>query len=608
MRSCSAVFASLLSLFVFAGCGVRTGLNLGFDAGEAGVRPDTGTRDTRPPFDGGSCRTSSDCDDGQACNGFEECRGGSCFSGPSMDCNDFIDCTVDQCVEGAGCIARPNDMLCGPGFRCDMFRGCVPFMTGCREDFECDDGRFCNGSEICDRSSGMCIAGGPPSCDDGVGCTDDACAEGFGCVSEANPDRCMPPSICDRFSGCVVRSCMGPGDCDDGDLCNGSERCGADGVCVPGTRLDCNDGNDCTVDRCVAFMGCVSFAEAEVCGDGVDNDCNGLVDCGDFSCAGRPECGCVPTSRFEIACTDGRDDDCDGAPDCMDRDCAGRPECGTCAPSEFDCLNGRDDDCDGLVDCGDFDCSGRPECGMCMPIADREINCLDMRDDDCDGRFDCSDPDCAGSMECGVCASFEFDCFNGRDDDCNGLFDCEDPACAMRPGCGCSPTSMTELRCRDGIDDDCDGNIDCADFDCRTRPVCSLDSGILRDSGPPLPDSGPLTDGGVRRELGVAACTNGLDDDRDGRVDCGDPDCTPFGAMGECCNNIDDNGDGNIDEFTCRCFDDSFCSTVGTLDQVCWLSTFSVCAPRCDFYGGDTFCMMILPTSPHCNRTTGECE
>ncbi len=609
MRTCLTVACLSLLSFTIVGCGVRTGLLVGQGGGDAGPRPDTGAFDARvdAPFDGGACRTTADCDDGRTCNGFEECAGGSCVRGPMPDCNDFIDCTTDQCVEGAGCISRPNDDLCAPGLRCDVFAGCVPLTMGCRADFECDDGRFCNGIESCDTVSGVCLSGPPMFCNDGISCTDDACVEGFGCVSDTNPDLCPAPAICDRGLGCVVRSCMIAGDCDDGDPCDGIESCGPDFQCVAGLRLDCNDGNDCTIDRCIAFMGCVSFAEAEVCNDGRDNDCNGLVDCADFACSGRPECGCIPSGPREVQCRDGRDDDCDGAVDCADRDCARTPDCGMCAPLEFDCLNGLDDDCDGLFDCADFDCSGRPECGGCTPVAPREIACLDMRDDDCDGRFDCSDPDCAGSPECGVCASDEFDCFNGRDDDCNGLVDCADPTCRMVPGCACVPSSMTEIRCADGIDDDCDGRIDCADFDCRTRPICGRDGGALRDAGP-TPDAGPPSDAGVTtRELGVAACTNGIDDDRDGRIDCADPDCTPFGAGGECCNNLDDNGDGNIDEFTCRCFDDSICTDHGSLEQVCWATTYSVCAPRCDFYGGDSFCMMIVPDSPRCNRVTGEC-
>jgi hypothetical protein len=76
--------------------------------------------------------------------------------------------------------------------------------------------------------------------------------------------------------------------------------------------------------------------------------------------------------------------------------------------------------------------------------------------------------------------------------------------------------------------------------------------------------------------------------------------------MSECCNGIDDTGDGNVDEFTCRCFDNSFCPSVGNLDQVCWTTSYSVCAPRCNFLGGTSWCQMLLPGTT-CNFMTGEC-
>ena len=143
------------------------------------------------------------------------------------------------------------------------------------------------------------------------------------------------------------------------------------------------------------------------------------------------------------------------------------------------------------------------------------------------------------------------------------------PSCDFDAAC-CRPTPEV---CNDGRDDDCDMRIDCADTDCRLFPTC-----MVRDGGVDM--------GCSMGEIGLAACTNGLDDDCDGRADCSDPDCRPFGPMAECCNGVDDNGDGQIDELTCRCFADTDCAGVGSLDQTCWATTFHVCAPRCNFYGG----------------------
>ena len=45
---------------------------------------------------------------------------------------------------------------------------------------------------------------------------------------------------------------------------------------------------------------------------------------------------------------------------------------------------------------------------------------------------------------------------------------------------------------------------------------------------------------------------------------------------------------------------------VGSLEQVCWTRTYSVCGPRCNFYGGDSFCAMLDP-SLRCQARTGQC-
>ncbi|MFO0684797.1 MAG: hypothetical protein U0234_22260 [Sandaracinus sp.] len=636
------LLAASLSLgAVGAGCGVRTGLHVTED--DTGPRADAGPRDVGFPdsaSDGGRCTSDRDCDDSLTCNGFEACVSGQCVRSSPLSCEDGVPCTADLCVEGAGCVSRPDDTLCPPNNRCVPNVGCVPTTTGCRSDIDCDDGLQCNGREVCDLSTGFCATLPPMDCSDGVSCTDDVCIEGFGCAHQANSGECSPGLVCDPMAGCQVRPCGPGGSCDDGDPCNGVEFCAADGRCQGGSPLRCDDGNACTMDFCVTGAGCVSSVTPESCRDGVDNDCNGLVDCSDFACLGRPECnvcepfesncfdgrdddcnglpdcadpacttqcGCVPTAPFEQNCFDGRDDDCNGLFDCIDPQCGPQCGCMPTAPFEQNCFDGRDDDCNGLTDCSDVICARQPGCGMtCVPTAPVEVNCLDMRDDDCNGLFDCSDPQCARTPMCGVC-TFPEVCNNGLDDDCNGLFDCEDPFCAGRdPSCPpvCTPTSRTERRCNDFVDDDCDGLLDCADPDCRNRPGCGP-----TDAGPPR-DAGPPNDGGTtpRNELGVAACSNGLDDDRDGRTDCADPDCSPFGPMGECCNGRDDNGDGNVDEFTCRCFDQSFCGGVGTLDQTCWTSSYSICAPRCNFYGGNSFCQMFLPGMPTCNAMTGECQ
>lgn len=91
------------------------------------------------------CSTSGDCDDGLYCNGIEICQNGSCVAGAPPNCADAVSCTTDACSESARqCIHTPNDAVC-------------------------DDGLFCNGTELCSAGSG-CVAGthpcGASACDE----------------------------------------------------------------------------------------------------------------------------------------------------------------------------------------------------------------------------------------------------------------------------------------------------------------------------------------------------------------------------------------------------------------------------------------------------------
>jgi hypothetical protein len=109
--------------------------------------------------------------------------------------------------------------------------------------------------------------------------------------------------------------------------------------------------------------------------------------------------------------------------------------------------------------------------------------------------------------------------------------------CGRTGALGTTDDVAAESDCSNGIDDDVDGRVDCADSDCRESSFCLA---------------------------GGENCGNGQDDDGDGAVDCADPDCRlhPLcgGPVGEDCGNErDDDGDGDVDCADADCLDAPEC-------------------------------------------------
>lgn len=112
----------------------------------------------------------------------------------------------------------------------------------------------------------------PPSCDDDIDCTIDACEDGR-CTHEADDSLC-PGERCSVMLGCVPTICTTNDECQDDDRCNGAERCdpaaGTDDGCVDAAApLDCNDGVSCTDDHCAPDTGCYHDRFDARCDDGV---------------------------------------------------------------------------------------------------------------------------------------------------------------------------------------------------------------------------------------------------------------------------------------------------------------------------------------------------
>jgi hypothetical protein len=239
----------------------------------------------------------------------------------------------------------------------------------------------------------------------------------------------------------------------------------------------------------------------EVC-DGVDDDCDDLVDLADPS---------LDPATVPLWYVDG-DGDGWGDPDRWVRDCFGPPgtvgddtDCDDADPAvnpaATEVCDGYDDDCDALVDDddpsldlgtratwhadGDADGFGHPDLARdaCAP-APGEV---------ADGA-DCNDTNAAVNPAASeVC--------NGYDDDCDGLADDGDPSV--------DPTSFAEWH----PDLDLDGFGDASS----SVAACDPPAGALADAS-------DCDDGDAAIRPGAPELCNAYDDDCDGLVDDADPD------------------------------------------------------------------------------------
>ena len=221
---------------------------------------------------------SAACDDGNACTIFEKCTSGVCQGGALATCEDGNSCTIDVCAPGAGtCSWYAKQGNCDDGNPCTFAEQCVgAFCVGTAVN--CDDANPCS-ADACDVTTGVCghtVISVATPCNDGDACTNnDACA-GMTCsgvsiaASLCSDGNVCTSDVCNPADGtCSWTAAASP--CDDGNPCTVGDACAAS-ACVSGSGALCNDNNACTLDQCNPAGGACTYGaqpNGTACDDGI---------------------------------------------------------------------------------------------------------------------------------------------------------------------------------------------------------------------------------------------------------------------------------------------------------------------------------------------------
>ncbi len=440
------------------------------------------------------------------------------------DSDGFVDCSVP------GCCASDDEPVfsdCDPAGSAVNPWAVEPTCEPCGDTVDQD----CTGGVV------ACV-------DDDTDGVADCLEVEAGCGVGASTVGPGLPELCDGLDN----DCDGAADEDftltvDGEALSIGDACGL-GLCAGGIVV-CAGG----VAACDKQP-----LSAEVCGDGMDNDCDGdvdegcagdldgdgfnsLDDCNDFDSGiypGRPNEACCPVGADVAAC----DTDCDGSTtpcdaadndgdgftvadgDCDDSDPLAYPSaperCGDgidqdCFGGDALCADVVDNDGDGWsapADCNDNDPSISPQGSE---LEDGKE--CDGVDNDCDGDIDDGNPSGGGQCgtDVGVC---EF-----------GIQVCSQTGGAGLVCVGAVEPALTEVC--DGKDNDCNGFIDDGiEYEgiaigqaCTGIGACGDTVGVVEC---------------VSTDLQLATCST-------------NPNGSNSQATTELCNDIDDDCDGDID-------------------------------------------------------------
>ncbi|PKN54846.1 MAG: hypothetical protein CVU56_24420 [Deltaproteobacteria bacterium HGW-Deltaproteobacteria-14] len=328
-----------------------------------------------------------------------------CDNGADDDGDGLVDCRDPDCAESALCVCEGaccypacgaaevlvclGDNICGYPCRCEAVQA---------ED--CGNAQDDDGDGLIDCFDPDCQDGVHCSCETGGAeccypvCADDEALECLGDNICGYPCRCKAPAQPEDCGNGVDDDGDGAADCPDPD-CHASALCdchaqGELTCCYP--KCGEGEGLECLGDNICGYPCSCEPEQVELCGNGVDDDGDGLIDCNDPDCAGVAHCGCTPNQGFPCCyptCAPGQVLQCLGANICG-YPCSCVPaECGECVSSE-QCAEGE-------LCTASHECLPSCDCPMCDVCAGHCVSAAKPQ-----WYYTCGAPVCSGHHDDGT--------------------------------------------------------------------------------------------------------------------------------------------------------------------------------------------------------------
>jgi hypothetical protein len=197
------------------------------------------------------------CDPADPCGLSPVCSAeGLCETSGRRDCDDGIACTRDRCIAG-GCenVVQLGycliDEVCHQAGETAVCGRCEPETSRTRwtpvSGTPCDDNNLCTKGDECRQ--GICV-GQVYSCNDGLGCTTDACDGVGGCNHYLKAGQCLIEQVCYQPFQADAKGC---------NICDPTASayswtvrtniCEIDGLCYPAGAKDPSGCAECDPQR-----------------------------------------------------------------------------------------------------------------------------------------------------------------------------------------------------------------------------------------------------------------------------------------------------------------------------------------------------------------------